>query len=161
VEESLMTDDEQLTAGEAARRRILGDEWVDRSYANRNAFNSDWVDRVTRSPWADVWTRPHFDDRTRRILVMGTMIALGTWDELRLHVRAALTQGGFTPRDLAEIIMQQAACLDQPHPRRARAGVHPRARLRAAARHPRPGVRRDPAPPGALVRGARVQRERG
>jgi 4-carboxymuconolactone decarboxylase len=104
-----MDHDEQLKAGEAARRRILGDEWVDRSYANRNAFNSDWVDRVTLSPWGDVWTRPHFDDRTRRILVMGTMIALGTWDEFRLHVRAALKAGGFTPQDLKEIILQQTA----------------------------------------------------
>lgn len=109
-----MSDDDQLQIGEAARRRILGDEWVDRSYANRNAFNSDWVDRVTRSPWADVWTRPHFDDRTRRILVMGTMIALGAWDEFRLHVRAALTQDALTPADLAEIILQQAAYCGVP-----------------------------------------------
>ena len=72
-----MDDTERLKRGEAARRRVLGNEWVDRSAKNRNAFNDEWIDTITRNPWCDVWTRPHFDDRTRRVLVMGTMIALG------------------------------------------------------------------------------------
>ena len=52
--------------------------------------------------------RPHFDERTRRVLVIGTMVALGQWDEFRLHVRAALAEGGFTPDDIKEILLQQA-----------------------------------------------------
>ena len=55
-----------------------------------------------------VRTRKHLDERTRRFLVIGTMIALGQWDEFRLHVRAALVEGGFTPGDIKEIILQQA-----------------------------------------------------
>ena len=42
------------------------------------------------------------------MLVIGTMIALGEWDEFRMHVRAALTEGGFTADDIKEIILQQA-----------------------------------------------------
>jgi alkylhydroperoxidase/carboxymuconolactone decarboxylase family protein YurZ len=42
------------------------------------------------------------------VLVIGTMVALGQWDEFRLHVRAALAEGGFTPDDIKEIILQQA-----------------------------------------------------
>ena len=82
-----MDDTERLKRGEAARRRVLGNEWVDRSAKNRNAFNAEWVDNITRSPWCDVWTRPHFDDRTRRVLVIGTMLSLGRWEEFKLHVR--------------------------------------------------------------------------
>ena len=41
-------------------------------------------------------------------LVIGTLVALGQWDEFRLHVRAALTEGGFSPDDIKEIILQQA-----------------------------------------------------
>jgi alkylhydroperoxidase/carboxymuconolactone decarboxylase family protein YurZ len=52
--------------------------------------------------------RMHFDERTRRILVIGSMIALGQWDEFRLHVGAALREGGFSADDIKEIIMQQA-----------------------------------------------------
>ena len=103
-----MDDTERLKRGEAARRRVLGDEWVDRSAKNRNAFNAEWIDHITRSPWCDVWTRPHFDERTRRILVIGTMMAIGRWEEFKLHVRGALTTGGFTADDLKEIILQQA-----------------------------------------------------
>jgi 4-carboxymuconolactone decarboxylase len=103
-----MDDNERLKRGDAARRRVLGDEWVDRSQASRNAFNAEWIDQITRVAWCDVWTRPHFDDRTRRILVIGTMLAIGRWEEFRMHVRSALTVGGFSADDIKEIILQQA-----------------------------------------------------
>jgi hypothetical protein len=50
----------------------------------------------------------------RRILVIGTMMALGCWDEFSLHVRAALTEGGFSPDDIKEIILQQNAYCGAP-----------------------------------------------
>jgi alkylhydroperoxidase/carboxymuconolactone decarboxylase family protein YurZ len=103
-----MDDAERLKRGEAARRRVLGDDWVDCSAKKRNAFNAEWLDFITRSPWCDIWTRPHFDERTRRILVIGTLMALGRWDEFALHVRAALTEGKFSADDIKEIILQQA-----------------------------------------------------
>jgi 4-carboxymuconolactone decarboxylase len=103
-----MDDAERLKRGEAARRRVLGDEAMEASKKRRNAFNAEWIDWITKSPWHDVWTRPHFDDRTRRVLVIGTMIALGRWEEFRLHVKAALTVGGFSADDIKEIILQQA-----------------------------------------------------
>ena len=103
-----MDEKERHKLGEEARRRILGNEWVDRSASNRNAFNGEWLDFITRCAWGEVWTRPHFDDRTRRVLVIGTMMAIGRWEEFRMHVRAALTQGGFTADDIKEIILQQA-----------------------------------------------------
>jgi alkylhydroperoxidase/carboxymuconolactone decarboxylase family protein YurZ len=109
-----MDDSERLKDGEAARRRVLGDAWVDRSSAGRNRFNAEWLDTITRSPWGDIWTRPHFDDRTRRILVIGTLLALGRWDEFRLHVRAALTAGGFSADDIKEIILQQSSYCGVP-----------------------------------------------
>ena len=103
-----MDDTEKRAAGVAIRRKILGDAWVDRSDKSRTPFNAEWQDFITRCAWAEVWTRPHYDERTRRILVIGTMIALARWDEFRMHVRSALTQGGFTADDIKEIILQQA-----------------------------------------------------
>jgi alkylhydroperoxidase/carboxymuconolactone decarboxylase family protein YurZ len=52
--------------------------------------------------------------RTRRILVIGTMIALGRWEEFALHVRAALVEGGFSPDDIKEIILQLTAYCGAP-----------------------------------------------
>jgi 4-carboxymuconolactone decarboxylase len=103
-----MDDQQRRDDGMAQRRKVLGNAWVDKSAANTNSFNADFIDLITRHAWADIWTRPHFDERTRRILVIGTLLALCQWDEFRLHVRAALTEGGFTPDDIKEIILQQA-----------------------------------------------------
>jgi 4-carboxymuconolactone decarboxylase len=103
-----MDDQQRHNGGMTKRRKILGDAWVDKAIKNRNAFNTDFQDLITRYAWGEIWTRPHFDERTRRVLVIGTMIALGQWDEFRLHVRAALVEGGFTPDDIKEIILQQA-----------------------------------------------------
>jgi len=103
-----MDDQERRASGMIQRRKILGNVWVDKSIASRNAFNADFQDLITRYAWNEIWTRPHFDERTRRVLVIGTMLALGQWDEFGLHVRAALTEGGFTPDDIKEILLQQA-----------------------------------------------------
>ena len=103
-----MDDDKRRELGTTKRRKVLGDAWVDKSAANTNSFNADFIDLITRHAWADIWTRPHFDERTRRILVIGTLLGLGQWDEFQLHVRAALAEGGFTPDDIKEIILQQA-----------------------------------------------------
>ncbi len=103
-----MDDDQRRDQGTAKRRKVLGNAWVDKSVTGKNAFNADFIDLITRYAWGDIWTRPHFDERTRRVLVIGTMVALGQWDEFRLHVRAALSEGGFTPDDIKEILLQQA-----------------------------------------------------
>lgn len=103
-----MDDQGRREAGMAQRRKVLGNAWVDKSAANTNSFNADFIDLITRHAWADIWTRPHFDERTRRVLVIGTLLSLCQWDEFRLHVRAALAEGGFTPDDIKEIILQQA-----------------------------------------------------
>src|SRR5882757_4811656 len=102
-----MDDQKRRDAGTAKRRKVLGNAWVDKSSANTNSFNAEFIDLITRYAWSEIWNRPHFEERTRRVLVIGTMVALGQWDEFRMHVRAALTEGGFTPDDIKEILLQQ------------------------------------------------------
>jgi 4-carboxymuconolactone decarboxylase len=103
-----MDDKERHDRGMAKRRKVLGNAWVDRANAKKTAFNEEFQDFITRAAWGEIWTRPHYDERTRRILVIGTMLALDKWEEFRMHVRAALAEGGFTPDDIKEIILQQA-----------------------------------------------------
>jgi len=109
-----MDDKERYAAGMRVRRKVLGAEHVDRQTTAKTAFNSEFQELITRNVWGEVWTRPHFDERTRRILVIGTMVALGKWDEFRLHVRAALSQGALTADDVKEIILQQTAYCGAP-----------------------------------------------
>ena len=103
-----MDDKERYERGMAKRRKVLGNAWVDRANAKKTAFNEEFQDFITRAAWGEIWTRPHYDERTRRILVIGTMLALDKWEEFRMHVRAALAEGGFMPDDIKEIILQQA-----------------------------------------------------
>ena len=109
-----MEDKERHERGMGRSRKVLGAAWVDRANARKNSFNEEFQDLITRYAWGEIWTRPHYDERTRRVLVIGTMMALGKWDEFRLHVRAALTEGGFSVDDIKEIILQQTAYCGAP-----------------------------------------------
>ena len=64
----------------------------------------------------------HYDDD--RVLVIGTMIALAQWDEFRLHVRAALAEGGFSEADIKEVILQQAIYFGVRRRRQAMVSIH-------------------------------------
>jgi 4-carboxymuconolactone decarboxylase len=103
-----MDDKQRYERGIVKRRKVLGNAWVDRANASKTTFSEEFQDFITRVAWGEIWSRPHYDERTRRILVIGTMLALDKWEEFRMHVRAALTEGGFTPEDIKEIILQQA-----------------------------------------------------
>jgi 4-carboxymuconolactone decarboxylase len=103
-----MDERERHEKGMARRRKVLGNAWVDKANSGKTPFNEEFQEFITRYAWGEIWSRPHFDERTRRVLVIGTMIALGAWEEFRMHVRAAMTEGGFTADDVKEIIQQQA-----------------------------------------------------
>ncbi len=103
-----MDEKERHAAGMKVRRKVLGEAHVDRSVAKTNDLTREFQDLITRYAWGEIWTRPGLDIRTRRILVIGTLLALSRWDEFRMHARAALVEGGFSTDDLKEIVLQQA-----------------------------------------------------
>ncbi len=113
-----MVDEAQRKAwfeeGLTLRRKVLGEAWVEKSLARRNAFNSDFQDLITRYAWGDIWTRPGLDHKTRRLLVLSTTIALGRWEEFRLHVRAGIAEDGFSIEELKEVILQSAVYAGVP-----------------------------------------------
>ena len=104
----MATDEEHRDAGMAVRRKILGDAWVDRAAAGMRPWNAEFQDLLTRYGWGEIWTRPGLAHHTRRVLVLGTMIALGKFDEFRMHARPALLSGDFSLDELKEVILQQA-----------------------------------------------------
>jgi 3-oxoadipate enol-lactonase/4-carboxymuconolactone decarboxylase len=94
-------------AGFAVRRAVLGEAHVDRSIAATTDFNREFQELITRYAWGTIWTRPGFDRRTRRLLVLAMMASLGRWEEFRMHARAAL-EHGMEPCDLKELLLQAA-----------------------------------------------------
>ena len=109
-----MDDRDRHAAGMAIRREILGDAYVDRAVADTTDATKEIQDLITRYAWGEIWTRPGLDHRTRRVLAIGTQIALRQWDQYRIHVRAALAEGGFSMEDVNEIVLQQAIYCGAP-----------------------------------------------
>jgi 4-carboxymuconolactone decarboxylase len=97
--------------GMVNRRRVLGDAWVDKSIAKSNAFNGEFQDLITRYAWNEIWGRPALGDKTRRLMVLSTMIALKAYEEFEMQVRAALDgppESRLTPDEIKEVILQAA-----------------------------------------------------
>jgi 3-oxoadipate enol-lactonase/4-carboxymuconolactone decarboxylase len=90
--------------GFEVRRRVLGDAHVDKSIAATTDFTRDFQDLITRYAWGETWSRPLLDDRTRRLLVLALMAAMGRWEEFRMHLRAGLSHE-LESCDLKEVLL--------------------------------------------------------
>ncbi len=96
-----------LQAGDATRRSVLGDDYVEAAKSKSTAFTRDFQELITRYAWGSVWTRPALDHRTRRLLVLATTASLGRWEEFRVHLRVGLAHG-LEPCDIQEALLQTA-----------------------------------------------------
>ena len=99
--------DPTYEAGLAVRRRVLGEAHVKRSIENATEFDKDFQELVTRHAWGDIWTRPGLDHRTRSLITIAMLAALGRNEELELHVRATRNTGA-TADEVKEVLMQVA-----------------------------------------------------
>jgi 4-carboxymuconolactone decarboxylase len=134
--------------GMTIRRRVLGAAHVDRAAAGATAFTREFQDLLTRYAWGEIWTRPGLDLRTRRVLVIGTLVALGRRDELAMHVRAALEQRALSVAEVKEILLQQAVYCGIPTVNAAfdtLRDVASGASTRSKASRPSAGIRRSTA----------------
>ena len=95
------------------RRAVLGDEHVERALRGRTRFDRDFQDLLTRYAWGEIWTRPGLPRRTRSLVTLAALVALGRQHELRLHLRAALRNG--VPRGaIKEVLLQMAVYCGLP-----------------------------------------------
>jgi 4-carboxymuconolactone decarboxylase len=89
------------------RRRVLGGAHVDRALAAQTGFDADFQRFLTETAWGSVWARPGLDLRTRHLITMAILAALGREHELSLHLRS-LANTGTTPSDLGEMLLHVA-----------------------------------------------------
>ena len=93
--------------GMRVRREVLGDGHVDNAIDRTTGFTSDFQDLITRYAWGEIWARPGLDRRTRSSITLTALVALGHFDELAMHVRAAL-RNGLTADEVKEVLLQAA-----------------------------------------------------
>ena len=97
--------DNSYDEGLKIRKAVLGDEYVSRALANQNAFNAPLQELVTEYCWGKVWGRPGLDRKQRSMLNLAMISILNRPNELKAHVRGALTNG-VTPAEIREVFLQ-------------------------------------------------------
>ena len=102
-----MDDSERREQGMSVRRAILGAAHVDASIARSTEFTAEFQDLITRYAWGEIWTRPGLDRRTRSLITLSAMVALGRERELELHLRSA-RRIGVSWDDIKEVLLQSA-----------------------------------------------------
>lgn len=101
---SIKNEKQRYSRGLKRRKEVLGAKYVEARLKNPHPFTDEFQALITRYAWGEMWTRPAFDDRTRRLLVLAMMVALKSWEEFDLHVRAGLERE-LSPAELKELLM--------------------------------------------------------
>jgi 4-carboxymuconolactone decarboxylase len=106
-------DRELRDQGLQMRRKVLGAEYVDKSFATADDFNRPFQEFLTEYCWGAIWTRPGLPLKTRSMLLLAMLPALNRAHELKLHIVGALNNG-VTRDEMREIFMQVAAYCGAP-----------------------------------------------
>jgi 4-carboxymuconolactone decarboxylase len=77
------------------------------------SFDADFQRFITETAWGSVWSRPNLDRRTRHLLTIAMLAALGKENELALHIRATQNTG-VSPEELKEVLLQVAVYAGVP-----------------------------------------------
>ena len=99
--------------GLALRKEVLGADYVERSFANADAFSTAIQELSTEYCWGAIWSRDGLSRRDRSLLNIGMISALNRPHELKLHVKAALSNG-LTRDEIKEAILQVAVYCGMP-----------------------------------------------
>jgi len=121
-----MTPDDRTRAGEAVRRAVLGDDYVD------HAVPSPLQEYLNRAVWGEVWARDGLDRRTRSCITLALLAALRCEAELAVHVAAA-RRLGLSVAEIHEVLLHTAVYAGAPAANAAFAVAH---RVLAADRSP-------------------------
>lgn len=98
--------------GMKVRKEVLGSEYVERSLARVTEFDTDFQHYITEAAWGSVWARPDLDRRTRSLVTIAILAALGR-EELALHLQASRNTG-VEQREIAEVLLHVAVYAGVP-----------------------------------------------
>jgi 4-carboxymuconolactone decarboxylase len=94
----------QYEVGLARRKEVMGEDFVARALDGATEFTQPIQEFITRNAWGDVWQRPGLDLKTRSLITVAFLTALGRQHELKGHVRGALNNGA-TAQEIQEVLL--------------------------------------------------------
>ena len=106
-------DKELLARGLETRKEVLGKDYVEQALKNADDFNRPFQEFISEYCWGAIWTREGLPRKTRSLLNLAMLTALNKPHELKLHIRAALTNG-VTREEMQEVFMQAAVYCGVP-----------------------------------------------
>ena len=96
---------EMFERGIAKRRKVLGDEYVDKALASADEFGADLQKLITEYAWGEIWNKESLTDKERSMINLGMIAALNRPHELKLHIKGALNNG-LTKDQIRDIFLQ-------------------------------------------------------
>lgn len=105
--------EEDYQRGMKVRRRVMGDEFVDRAMDAVTDFTQPVQDYINENCWGSVWARETLPLKTRSIITIATLAALKAPNELKGHVRGAI-RNGCTPEEIREVLLHTAPYIGAP-----------------------------------------------
>jgi 4-carboxymuconolactone decarboxylase len=96
--------DSQYDKGLVTRKQVMGEDFVARALDNVTDFTLPLQQHITRNAWGDVWQREGLDLKTRSLITVAMLTALGKQHELTGHVRGALNNGA-TVVEIQEVLL--------------------------------------------------------
>ena len=98
---------QRYDSGLKTRREVLGAGYVDKAMAGVDEFTEEFAELLNTYCWNDIWNRPGLPRKTRSVLNLGMLCALGKEHELKLHIRGSLNNG-LTKDEIKEVFLQVA-----------------------------------------------------
>ncbi len=99
--------------GDKVRRKVLGDEHVDKAAAAATEVDKPFQKFITEGVWGSVWARPHLTLRERSMITIALLAAGGNDREVAMHLRAARRTGA-SVRDIQEVLLHVACYAGVP-----------------------------------------------
>ena len=108
-----MPKDAQFEQGLQMRQQVMGEAFVAKAFANVDAFTAPLQEFVTRNAWGTTWCRDGLDLKTRSLLTLSMLTALGRAQEIKGHVRGAINNGA-TMQEIQEVLLHAAIYCGMP-----------------------------------------------
>lgn len=105
--------DSQFEQGLQKRRAVMGAPFVEQAFAHTDAFSAPLQEFVTRNAWGTVWCRDGLELKTRSLITISMLTALGRSHELRGHVRGAVNNGA-TMEEIREVLLHASVYCGMP-----------------------------------------------
>jgi len=90
--------------GRAIRTRLWGERALTGADDFLGKFDQGFAKFLNEQVFGEIWNRPGLPTKTRSMITVAVLMALGRPQELRLHMRGALNLG-ITPDELKEIVI--------------------------------------------------------